>query len=383
MNIFEKTKGQFIDDCGRLRMLTYEHTPIVLFTPPLHPLNIERLPKYNLDKLPKFEQVSQFIGECGFEVVGYHRYENKDRVDGVWLRLNLKSTGLSSSYYIPFEPKHRNPDDEIVDGDPPLWILTRKTYLTNTDKVADVIMNILKQVTARLCAILGELPLPCYFVPKEKYIENILERLNDPEKPSFLYFDDDSDSDLLFDSEQRIYIPIVDETLGDELVKNLINHASLVMMDLTALQDAAHKQIVNGSYTYISSFRESSDFCVFETMQEILDYKNMKDGNMYKIQGVPDSNTSNPYILCHPYITNGRVAIIQNARDYEAAGYIVTSWKQSKYNPGFDGPKDDLKLSLGIQNTFQFINENADLKLDHLPEILIYEDNSYAAILYS
>jgi hypothetical protein len=385
MDILEKATGQFIDDCGRLRMLTFEvgsNKELVLFTPPLHPLNIKRITDYDVkNNLPKFGCVSAFIQTRKFEIVGYHRGNDVVHVDGVWLRYNLKSTGLSSSYYIPFKPELITDDSNIVDDEPPLWILTKKSYFSNTDKVAEVIMNILKQVTAKLCADMGELPDTASFISKENYIEDILERLSNPLLPSFLYFEDDQN--LLYDEELRIYIPKVQKKLKAELIKNLINHASLVLIDLVALQDASQKEIINGSYTSISSFRESSDFCVFETMQEILDYKNVKDGNVYKIQDVPNSNTSNPYILCHPYITGGRVSIIQNAKDVETAGYIVRSWTQSKYNPGFDGPTDELKHTLNHDQEFHFVEETSDSKPASVPDILIYEDGSVAAILNS
>lgn len=412
-------KYQFIDDCGRLRMLTYtDHSqPIYLFTPPLHPLAKDTIPDdvrnnlLNLVDLPSYEDAMRFADRYSFVLNGVHpvRYtspedkEDEDRsdsdaeinleIDGVWLSLDLPSTGPMRDYYIPTRRFHKS-NVEIRNEEPPIWIVETSYEGIKTD-IADVISNILEQTAVRCFIVNNRRPLrEDDFYDDEDYIVNISKRLSNASLPMFLYLD--TDSELLFDVEgdnesdghTKVRIPMVnDPDLRTELITSLTNAVSLVSDDAFLIKEYSEREIIMGRYNAFSSFRKSPDFCIFENVDDMETYRDHITGAVYSIREKVDRRMTQPYVFSDGRITHNNIALIQNVHEgkMSTARTVVVSWKKNRTNPGYFGIEDsDDLLALGDLNnvTLSEVLEDGEHTPESRPDIIIYNDHTAAAILY-
>lgn len=372
---------QFIDDCGRLRMLKYDR--VCLFTPPLHPLSKKHvIPARDIDDLinrnglPSYRDAVEFVLEYNFDVSFSHPISD-DEIDGLWLTLE----GVSD-FYIPIQVTKRK-DVELKNDEPPLWII-QNPHEGFTSDIADVVSNVLEQTSVRFFALHNRLT-PKDFHEDPDFVVNLSRRLNDASLPMFLSIVEDND--LLYSSSGKVRIPkVTDERLKNELIESLINSSSLVSDDKIALSEYAQREIIIGKYRTVSGFRKSPDFCIFENREDIDTYEMYTSGKERVIREKVDMYSVEPYPFSDPRITHNNIALIQNVigGDYTIAARVVLSWKKSRYNPGYFGVGSDESITQGELRDIPFnvVLLHGESSPSGLPDLIQYSESSYAAILY-
>lgn len=430
---------QFIDDCGRTRVLVYED--LCLFTPPIHPLPIPHFEMNDprelhqlhkrIENVTEAEKYTSFVNESKFSVVSVCGEEGDGGyyIHGVWLEIHLESIGTSSDYYLPlnwgFVPSGKVPPhfkNVITKSCPDTWFISSGSI--SSSEQADMVMNILKQAAVRYYtdnlgmeteAGLGRLT-PDHFFPDENLISSIVSRLKDRTKPMFFNTLDPSDMALLYvgapavqkriksnkkSKMQQIRVPRVeDEHLQKELIEALINFVDITRSDPVALRDYGAREIFIGDYRTASSYRQSPDFCVFETKGEIIKYKNTVSGGEYRIRKTPDPFDTDPQIVSNAPITHSYLAIVQNIESGEKDQQSVLLdvkcalmlWERERHNPGYYPVSEMIVQSLGDVHLFKLnivreYGSSAGGSSDGLrPNALEYSHpdgtKSYAAILY-
>lgn len=364
-SLFEDVVSQYIDDNGKLRMLTYS-SGLCLMTSPLPPLDIPINKKiFETTK----EELQIFLAEKDLEITMQDGDSEDQLIQGVWVE--EKDSQVIYYGYIPIKITNAIEGVKFVTpslNDPLRTDSTSELgRMRNSRKIADF----LKQYTMYEYSLDPDNFSEDSFVvdPNHEY------KISNLEKKLF------KDGNKIMYRGGKLIVP------SEDIKKKLQNFLQVQLLNDTPSVIEYHSlSLVKDYYRTIDDFQKIPEQLIFLSKSSLLGWKkDLKNEGEKEIITYTKPYSYEPYLYRNYNILKGEIAIVQNV-EYgmlDLALTVATKWDTDRINLGHDPIVSPASETTSYKVYSEELGEIDEVEReDQEVHILQYSKGYYAALLF-